>query len=622
MDRDRVDDNTLKRSSTASASVVSLERSHIESESRIRRTKSLSGLEIENQNTGNNKLQISVHNELELVNSRDISAFIDEYVDEVISRQSELDKISASNDSNQQNSIMNSGSITVKPSAKSAPSRDFALNTISPLSSGGLSPILEGEFRFEDPDAIPTRTQNAKPRKNRLLFVELNTGMRTLDGSMNEDTNDQPKDQSEGQGNEDTNDQDKDQPEIQENEATAESNKKKSEPKAYYEEGIYGWRRMVAIIMGLAVFILILLAAFIPTIVYFSNGTKQTTSKYLNRNQDELSQMYSDRYGEPNAVETNSNSSFELKLVEEYHNKAPIIDMELHKTRKLTSIAKKMYGVAYSPLQSMEPDCGVTARAVELDLVKLSVITNRIRTYGVQCDQAELILRTIDKLKLDVTVSLGIWIGSNDHINNEQLNTAKRLLTQYPDYMFDSVLVGNEVLFRHDKSEDELIKYIKSTRRYLQTLNSRIPVGTAEIGSLISANLLANCDVIGANIHPFFGGGKVEYASNWVFDFVKYQLEPMNYYNTPIVITEVGWPIQGGKFLSSVANVKNFEYFMNDFLCKVSHTKYGYYYFEAYDEPWKSIYHEPNRRWETEWGIFNSDRSNKIDLSEVGSCDI
>lgn len=554
----------------------------------LRRSKSLSWVEVQKP-----------HLKQRLARFSNIS-FVDKDKDFQLSDSM---KFSLSEDSNQ--SISSSKSVVVKKSdSQSSQTKVYKNLYSSPLNRTTYStlqtPVVDDSFRsgLED-DLILTRSHDFRANSHnvQLTFLELNTGLRTLDGSLNEENWSQTK----------------------HNQCSSDNNQS-HQSNLDIDKSEYNWRKLVIMCFVLGIIIFLLLAIFIPVIVVLANGTRNAVIKYFDRNEGELSKLYLDRFGNKQSIKTNS--SFESNLVAQFHDASSWYeDDELNQIRNLTSIGQKLYGVAYSPILSMEPDCGVTPRDVELDLVKLSAITSRIRTYGVQCNQAELVLKAIVNLNLEMTVSLGIWIGNNKTINRDQINTAIHLFEKYPQYLFDSVLVGNEVLFRQDQSEDELILYIKTVRWYLQTLGySNIPVGTAELGSLISSNLMSSCDIIGANIHPFFGGGKVEYASNWVFDFLKYQLSPINHYKIPIIITEVGWPFQGGRFLSSVASSKNFEYFMNDFVCKAAGTDYGYYYFEAYNEPWKSIYHEPNKRWETEWGIFNSDRSNKIDLSCIGIC--
>ena len=82
----------------------------------------------------------------------------------------------------------------------------------------------------------------------------------------------------------------------------------------------------------------------------------------------------------------------------------------------------------------------------------------------------------------------------------------------------------------------------------------------------------------------------MEFATIWSLEFLNFQVQPYNEYNTKIVLSEIGWPSGGGTFGSSVASLSNLEYFANDFLCTFRDLPIEYYYFEAFDEPWKEIF--------------------------------
>lgn len=110
----------------------------------------------------------------------------------------------------------------------------------------------------------------------------------------------------------------------------------------------------------------------------------------------------------------------------------------------------------------------------------------------------------------------------------------------------------------------------------------------------------------------------MEFATIWSLEFLNFQVQPYNEYNTKIVLSEIGWPSGGGTFGSSVASLSNLEYFANDFLCTFRDLPIEYYYFEAFDEPWKEIFWEGNRRWETQWGVFQDDRLPKFALQNIG----
>lgn len=368
----------------------------------------------------------------------------------------------------------------------------------------------------------------------------------------------------------------------------------KSEPKILKKGKIH--------IIILTILLLLAACGYIPTVLLLSRGSKNGVFRYFDSlSPDSRSDLLDSLESQFHVLRNGTH----LEGIENYNQKNLSVNHQLFKA------------ISYSPLDSMEPQCGATPQTVEDDMKVLSRVTKRVRNYGMQCNQSNYILDAIKNLNLDMSLTMGVWIGSNDTVNDQQLDLAKKVLTKYPRKSFHSVLIGNEVLFREDKSEKELIRIIKEMRKFVKQIGYiDLPVGTSEIGSLITEDLLKGCDVIGANIHPFFGGVDVSMATNWTYEFLKYQIEPLNEgINTKIMITEVGWPYAGGRYKGSVANSSNFQHFLNSWICESKSNDYDWYYFEAFDEPWKRIFYEDTNTWETEWGLFDSQRQMKQNIT-------
>lgn len=415
-------------------------------------------------------------------------------------------------------------------------------------------------------------------------------------------------------------------------------------------------RKSKIIFIVLGIMICLLIGCLIPSIFFSIKGSSLAFKNYFQSldptKKDELLRSLSSEYDQNNTLFSMSTQSVtsssdlsrpthsssyknrinnisklegsKLSGFNSFENLSPKYrtDATIENLMNVATNGTAFYGLAYSPRNAMEPHCGLVKQDIVYDLVTLSTVTTRIRTYGMQCNQADYILEAIQDLNLNMTLAMGIWIGSNDTINQQQLSQMEYVLEKYHTKYFESIFIGNEVLFREDKTVDQLIKYIEDTKKILSKLNkSSIKIGTSEIGSLINNKLLDNCDIIGANVHPFFGGGDVQKATEWTYDFLKYQVESnykskdSNPNQAKIVITEVGWPYDGGQFLSAKANHRSFQIFLNDYICEAYKQDYGWYYFEAFDEPWKKIFYEENNRWETEWGIFTKDRKLKPGIS-------
>lgn len=88
-----------------------------------------------------------------------------------------------------------------------------------------------------------------------------------------------------------------------------------------------------------------------------------------------------------------------------------------------------------------------------------------------------------------------------------------------------------------------------------------------------------------------------------------YDIDKWNNIPSKILISEVGWPSGGGRIGGSFAGMDELQLLLNDWVCSEEGTdNIGWYWFEAFDEPWKSIYHNGDDKWETQWGLFTSNR--------------
>lgn len=260
-------------------------------------------------------------------------------------------------------------------------------------------------------------------------------------------------------------------------------------------------------------------------------------------------------------------------------------------------------GVCYSPSNMWDAGCTFTREDVALDLALLSSVTDKIRTYSTQCGQAEYILHAIQSLNIDMKLALGVWVGSNSTHNGHEIQAAKALLKAYPPLLFESVFVGNEVLLREELSEVQLTSHIEEMRSFVSLNGLQIPVGTCEEASHITESLSRSCDVIGVNILPLFAGLEPEDGARWAADYLESNILPQT--NTTVVISEIGWPYDGGNYFSASADPASYQRFMNAWVCEESRRlNVSWYYFEAFDEPWKKVFHEGARKWETEWGVF------------------
>lgn len=265
-------------------------------------------------------------------------------------------------------------------------------------------------------------------------------------------------------------------------------------------------------------------------------------------------------------------------------------------------------GVAYSPMVIQDGKCIYTVEKAIGEMVQLSLVTNKVRTYTTECNTVDYMVEAIERFNLDIKIALGIWLSSDEYENKIQIEEAKRVLRKNHPRHFDYILVGNEVLFRNDLSQGALIDHIKDLRTFLQSIEVAIPVGTSEISEWISKDLIQQAQVIGVNTHPFLTGLQPRDASRWVTESLVPSLNSLNEFNTLFIITEIGWPYDGD-VSSLTEETLQVQEFMDAWVCHDSRPDdLLWYYFEAFDQPMmKRRFYGRDRQWEADWGIFGID---------------
>ncbi|KAL6932541.1 hypothetical protein ACO0OL_004020 [Hanseniaspora opuntiae] len=396
-----------------------------------------------------------------------------------------------------------------------------------------------------------------------------------------------------------------------------------------------GQINIYAILMCISLtFLIAIIAIVIPFLVILSRGSETTVMNYFNhaspdgRNQTlnkilasyfNTSMIHNDEKDKTEHPKVNNSllegkTQQQLNRLQEFNismiSSNLINDTDIAKAANSISHSHTFDGLNYTPQGILYPKCEVMAKDVILDLLTISNVTSNIKTSGVQCKQVRYIIEAIRMFDIDLKISIGVLITDNNDFNNQQIEEVEYLLDNYPNNLVESIFVGNEVLKRNITDEKTLIKYIDRLKQKICDKKANISVGTSELGGMISKNIIEASDVIGANIYPFFTGQVVQTSADWVLDYQENELNNLikEYPNKSIVITEVGWPYMGGKHKKAVAGPKHCQKFMSDFICKSKHKKINYFYFGAFDDPWKKVYYKDNNKWQTEWAIFNNQR--------------
>ena len=282
-------------------------------------------------------------------------------------------------------------------------------------------------------------------------------------------------------------------------------------------------------------------------------------------------------------------------------------------------------GMDYTPLNTQYPDCvhnPPSQNNITRDVAVLSQLTNKIRLYGTDCNQTQMLLHAIDRLKMkdSIKVWLGVWQDNNQTTNDRQLHQMWDILDEYGDAPFEGIIVANEVLFRQDMSITSLAKILDGVRTNLTSKKINLPVATSDLGDDWTSALGADSDYIMANIHPFFAGVAADKAAAWTANFWKEKDGPFwKADKQKNVISETGWPSAGGTDCGgastckdgSVAGIDQMNQFMSDWVCQALDNGTNYFWFEAFDEPWKVRFNTKGKEWEDKWGLMDINRKLK-----------
>ncbi|OAA61885.1 O-glycosyl hydrolase [Niveomyces insectorum RCEF 264] len=285
-------------------------------------------------------------------------------------------------------------------------------------------------------------------------------------------------------------------------------------------------------------------------------------------------------------------------------------------------------GVDYTPINTQYPDCldnPPSQNNVTRDIAVLSQLTNTIRLYGTDCNQTEMTIHAINQLKMQDTVKIwmGVWQDNNATTNARQLAQMWDILDKNGGSAFKGIIVANEILFRKQMTSSQLALLLGEVRTNLTNRNIDLPVATSDLGTVWDYTLAQASDYIMANIHPFFGGVNAQDAAAWTWNF--WDTNNGQFFKTDTsknVISETGWPSTGGTDCgtgststscpdAAVAGISQLNQFLSDWVCDALTNGTQYFWFEAFDEPWKISFDSGDENWEDHWGIMDVNRNLK-----------
>ena len=169
----------------------------------------------------------------------------------------------------------------------------------------------------------------------------------------------------------------------------------------------------------------------------------------------------------------------------------------------------------------------------------------------------------------------------------------------------DVAAVGNEVLYREEMDEAELIACIDRVRNALPD----VPVGYVDAYYEFSDRpaLAEACGVILANCYPYWEGCHMDYSLLYMKQMY-YQVKQAQT-DKKIIITETGWPSEGEALGAAEPSYENaLKYFINAQRW-ARKEDIDMFYFSAFDEAWKVGTEGSVGAF---WGLWDKDEKRKF----------
>ncbi|MFY8127568.1 MAG: glycosyl hydrolase family 17 protein [Chitinophagaceae bacterium] len=203
--------------------------------------------------------------------------------------------------------------------------------------------------------------------------------------------------------------------------------------------------------------------------------------------------------------------------------------------------------------------------------------TSWIRSFS--CTEGNEWIPRIAK-QMGIKTLVGAWLGDDDEINQKEI---EGLLQLAKEGVVDIAAVGNEVMYRKDLTEEELIEFIKRVKAEIP----HIPVGYVDAYYEFSHRpaITELCDVILCNCYPFWEGCPFEYSLNHMQQMYGQAKDAGG--GKQVIITETGWPSMGESLKGATPSHNSArDYFINTQLWS-KEENIPVFYFASFDESWK-----------------------------------
>jgi exo-beta-1,3-glucanase (GH17 family) len=258
----------------------------------------------------------------------------------------------------------------------------------------------------------------------------------------------------------------------------------------------------------------------------------------------------------------------------DYTNKSP----EQVNTLFHQVLENGMHGLCFSAyVEEQQPGDILTTDQIRRRMELIRPYTKWIRSFS--CTEGNELIPQIAK-EYGIKTLVGAWLGKDAKQNAEEI---ENLIQLSKAGLVDIAAVGNEVLYREDLNERQLLDFIHQVKKAIPG----IPVGYVDAYFEFSQhpNITEACDVILVNCYPFWEGCHIDYSLVYMKQMYHQAVHAAA--GKKVIITETGWPSQGTSLNDAHPSTENaMKYFMNTQKWSAEEN-IDIFYFTSFDESWK-----------------------------------
>ncbi|MFD2561034.1 glycoside hydrolase family 17 protein [Aquimarina rubra] len=237
-----------------------------------------------------------------------------------------------------------------------------------------------------------------------------------------------------------------------------------------------------------------------------------------------------------------------------------------------------MHGLCFSPYEEgQKPGDQLSEEQIRRRIEIIAPYTKWVRSFSTT-EGNELIPKIAKEYGIKTMV--GAWLGDDDEINQKEVANLIELCEK--GYV-DIAAVGNEVMYRGDLTEQQLLDFINHAKSKIKN----VPVGyvDAYYEFVDHPRISDACDIILANCYPFWEGCDMDYSLLYMKDMYQRALRAGK--GKKVIISETGWPSEGTNLEGAFPSYENaMKYFINTQKWSAE-DDIEIFFFSSFDESWK-----------------------------------